>query len=82
MNYDSDEYDYSCERCGKGYFADVGFGGCPTCTLEEMSLFYKEKEVKEELENKKRREEYIKYMNSQEYLNQKDLEIQLCEDYD
>ena len=74
MNFTEECYFYySCERCGRGYYADVGWGGCPNCTTKEMQEFYLEKENKRQLELKKRRD----YLDSDEYRALKDLEIQL-----
>ncbi len=45
---DYHEYDYSCQVCGRGYYAEVGPPGTPPCGCDE-GKFLREKEEKENL---------------------------------
>lgn len=83
FGFDQDhDYDYHCEVCRRGYYAEVGFGGCPHCTVEEKVKFSKKKAKEEKLRLEKAAASRKKYMQSEEYLYDRDLEIQLEEEDD
>lgn len=65
MNFSEEhhEYDYSCRRCGKGYYAEVGFSLPPCCGILEAQFVkeQEEKREKEAAEERKLRRNRVKY---------------------
>lgn len=45
MNSDSDYFDYYCDCCGKGYYAEVGFDLPTCCSVEEQARARRKKET-------------------------------------
>jgi uncharacterized Zn finger protein (UPF0148 family) len=72
------EYDYSCEICGKGYFAEVGFSiGCGNHTQKEIVKFFEQKKIKEEQEAQKEKARRRRMKKSYQY---EDIDIQMEDD--
>lgn len=70
------EYDYTCEICGCGYYAEVGFSiGCGNHTQSEIDAFFQKRKEDFDIEFKKRRRRVNK---SYEDLN--DIYIQMEDD--